>query len=699
MKKIKKILATLMMATLLIPTGISAVPVKAATTCNSPADVTRVLEDMAPIYRSKFWNAGLSSDAVQRAVDNGYSDPYRNIDMGERHRALGLTDNPGNTSNNFNGWTTCTGFARYVFYVLFGTKLPSYNTLIKNPAAYNVTVYSAADLKNGFTLQAGDFFYEHSPHAAVVSKNVNGKVHVVEANVNNSQYKPKTGEKYNNYINWDNPASNADGYWGYRYSYGSSHNNDTLVQTIINNDGYVVRHNFTGNSENTSTNPVQTEVASALSINGVSPIGTIMEGNTYPIDGTVTSNYTITDVTGTIYDANGNTVYTKSVNPGTASYKLKYSKVDNALLFNYLPAGSYIYKISASDSKGGYQENSQGFTVRSDNSEAEEEARAQAEAKAKAEAEAKAKAEAEAAAKENNTSANDQVIVMPDHENETVKVSGDTGEFDLHLGIRSSTESFTAASDRLTVITRGQVEDLISGNIRTDAGRHFSMNLYDVTDGSEQYVDGYYANCDNIEGGLEFNVQKGHQYRIRLETDGLSYREAVTGDGHVYPIGQPDSEDASDETEKAEDNTVYESDDSQSRSSDDQIIVMPDHENEDMSISGDTGKFDLHLGISSSTESFTAASDRLTIITRGQVEDLISGNIRTDASRHFSMYLYDVTDGSEQYVDGYYANCDNIEGGLEFDVQEGHQYRIRLDTDGLSYNEAVIGDGHAYPIR
>ncbi len=63
------------------------------------------------------------------------------------------------------------------------------------------------------------------------------------------------------------------------------------------------------------------------------------------------------------------------------------------------------------------------------------------------------------------------------------------------------------------------------------------------------------------------------------------------------------------------------------------------------------------------------------------------------------MYLYDVTNGSERYVSGYYANCDNIEGGIEFDVQEGHQYKIRLETDGLSYREAVTGDGHAYPIR
>lgn len=293
------------------------------------------------------------------------------------------------------------------------------------------------------------------------------------------------------------------------------------------------------------------QAASALSISGVNSIGTIKEGKTHSLSGTVTSNYKITNVTGTIYDSNGNTVYTKSVNPNNTSYKLLNSTIDYAMLFNYLAPGSYTYKVSASDSKGGYKENSQSFNIESKNAEAEARARAEAEAKAeeeriakeeagkKAEEERIAQEETEAKAEENSQNSKNsdsQIIVLPDTEDEYMSISGDTGKFDLHLGKNSSTESFTAASDKLTIITRGQVEDLINGGIRTDRSRHFSMYLYDVTDGSERYVSGYYANCDNIEGGLEFDVQEGHQYKIRLETDGLTRGEAVIGDGHAYPI-------------------------------------------------------------------------------------------------------------------------------------------------------------------
>ncbi len=262
--------------------------------------------------------------------------------------------------------------------------------------------------------------------------------------------------------------------------------------------------------------PPQSKAESSLAISGVSSIGSIREGKTYPIDGTVTSNYTITNVTGTIYDSNGNTVYTKSVNPNRQSYTLKYSTIDNAMLFNYLPAGNYTYKVSASDNGGGYQENSQGFSIVGSNPQPQTETQSQSSGQPE--------------------SSGSQTIVMPDRENVGMSMSGDEGEFDLHFGNRTSTASFTAASDRLTIVTRGQVEDLTSGSIRTDSGRHFSLYLYDVTGGSESYVSGYYANCDNVEGGIEFNVREGHQYKIRLESDGLSGKEAVIGDGHAYPI-------------------------------------------------------------------------------------------------------------------------------------------------------------------
>lgn len=666
MKKIKKLLATLMLVALVIPTGISAVPVKAAGVCNSPEEVTRLLEDMAPIYRAKFWNANLSSAVLQSAVDNGYSDPYRNIEMGERRRALGLTDNPGDSSNNFNGWTTCTGFARYVFYLLFSTKLPSYDTLVRNPAAYNVTVYSASDLKNGFTLQAGDFFYEHSPHAAVVSKNVNGKVHVVEANVNNPQYTPITGQKYNNYINWDNPASNADGYWGYRYSYGASHNNDTLVNTIIKNNGYIVRHNFAGSSQNTSPNPAP--AASALSINGVSAIGTIKEGKTYPINGTVTSNYSLTEVTGIIAYTNGNSIYSKSVNPGKTSYTLKYSKIDSAMLFNYLAPGEYIYKVIARDSAGGYKENSQTFRI---------------EGSQPASTLSISGVSAIGTIKEGKTYPIDGTV------SSNYNLTDVTGTIYDANGNTIYTNSVNPGKTSYT-LKYSKIDNAMLFNYLAPGQYRYKVSASDA-------AGGYQENSQNftIEGRND-DAQKAREEEERRRAQEEEARKRAEEERARAEEAARAAEEAARATEEA---AKAEQNNSGSSSDNNGVIILPDHENESISMSGSTGKYDLHLARSSSTQTFTAADNRLTIITRGQVEDLVNGGIRTDASRHFIMYLYDVTNGREEYVDGYYANCDNIEGGLEFDVLAGHRYKIRFETEGLKYNEAVIGDGHAYPIR
>ena len=359
--------------------------------------------------------------------------------------------------------------------------------------------------------------------------------------------------------------------------------NKKNVTYFVTNKGTAMSlYHCKSNSVGSGTVKAQAPVASQLAINNVAELGTINEGNICYLSGTVTSNYKITNVTGTIYNNAGGAVYSKSVAPNSTSYTLKNSAIDKAMLFNKLEAGNYTYKVTASDANGGYKEVSKAFRIKGKNEDAEAEARARAEAEAraaeearqraeveararaeeearqKAEAEARAKseeearqkaeAEAEAKAEEEarrkaesqnsnrNTSADSGVIVMPDHENEEMSISGDTGRFDLHLGRKSSTTSFTAASDRLTIITRGQVEDLVDGSIRTDASRHFTMSLYDVTDGRERYVSGYYANCDNIEGGVEFDVQEGHQYKIRLATSGMTYKEAAVGDGHAYPI-------------------------------------------------------------------------------------------------------------------------------------------------------------------
>ena len=91
---------------------------------------------------------------------------------------------------------------------------------------------------------------------------------------------------------------------------------------------------------------------STLSISGASLPSTINKGSYFDCKGTISSNYTITNVTGKILKPDGTTVmYEKYVTPNSTSYSLGGGAIDTALKFNLLPAGTYYYKVWASDTK------------------------------------------------------------------------------------------------------------------------------------------------------------------------------------------------------------------------------------------------------------------------------------------------------------------------------------------------------------
>ncbi|MFG6323406.1 MAG: M23 family metallopeptidase [Lachnospiraceae bacterium] len=98
---------------------------------------------------------------------------------------------------------------------------------------------------------------------------------------------------------------------------------------------------------------VQGKAASSLMITGAAAPGTLSKGASWSCVGTVSSNYKITKIVGTIYAGNGTTKkYSKTVLPKKTSYALYNSAIDNALKFNKLAVGSYYYTITASDASG-----------------------------------------------------------------------------------------------------------------------------------------------------------------------------------------------------------------------------------------------------------------------------------------------------------------------------------------------------------
>ena len=71
------------------------------------------------------------------------------------------------------------------------------------------------------------------------------------------------------------------------------------------------------------------------------------EGQTFSVTGTITSDYEISSVTCSVRSVNGALQFTKTVNPGTTSYSV--SNLDRYMTFSKLAAGTYVYKITASD--------------------------------------------------------------------------------------------------------------------------------------------------------------------------------------------------------------------------------------------------------------------------------------------------------------------------------------------------------------
>lgn len=63
--------------------------------------------------------------------------------------------------------------------------------------------------------------------------------------------------------------------------------------------------------------------SSKLSITGHNTPGTLYEGDSFSIKGTVSSNYKITSLTVGIYNSKGSTVSAKTVKPNSKSYSIK----------------------------------------------------------------------------------------------------------------------------------------------------------------------------------------------------------------------------------------------------------------------------------------------------------------------------------------------------------------------------------------
>lgn len=89
--------------------------------------------------------------------------------------------------------------------------------------------------------------------------------------------------------------------------------------------------------------------AGTLTLKNANYPTTIEQGHTFSVYGEVTSSYKISSVTCWVTDTSGNVQFTKTVNPGAYSYSLH--DLDYYMTFSKLKAGSYRYRVKASDSQ------------------------------------------------------------------------------------------------------------------------------------------------------------------------------------------------------------------------------------------------------------------------------------------------------------------------------------------------------------
>ena len=93
--------------------------------------------------------------------------------------------------------------------------------------------------------------------------------------------------------------------------------------------------------------------ASQIKITGTASPSSIKVGKSFSLKGNITSVYNLTRITGMILKSDGKTVVSQiSVTPNKKSYSLYNSTVDRSLKFNKLAAGTYYYKLQASDAAG-----------------------------------------------------------------------------------------------------------------------------------------------------------------------------------------------------------------------------------------------------------------------------------------------------------------------------------------------------------
>lgn len=139
-----------------------------------------------------------------------------------------------------------------------------------------------------------------------------------------------------------------------------THNNSTeLNNSYINPSS--IQYSYTRDTPAQNTN---TPEDSTLKINMTSYPGTLQRGSSYGLRGSISSNYDIIQVSGSVINSSGKTVLTSSDKPNDTSMNVQNANLNKKLTFDTLAAGTYTLKVDATDASGKTKTWSTSFSVR-----------------------------------------------------------------------------------------------------------------------------------------------------------------------------------------------------------------------------------------------------------------------------------------------------------------------------------------------
>ena len=176
----------------------------------------------------------------------------------------------------------------------------------------------------------------------IYKQNGSGGVDAFTAPNKNSIYTPKSGKKVNTEtVNVVAIVKNNNGTYNYQVTYGDYGKSE---KRFVNRNDF--KKKYTRNSDLPST----------IEFHDMNAPTSLDKGKSFGLRGTITSNYSLTAIKGSIIRASDNKTVLSATDSGGSSYVIKSGKVNKNLKFNTLSPDTYYIKYEVCDSNNGRNE-------------------------------------------------------------------------------------------------------------------------------------------------------------------------------------------------------------------------------------------------------------------------------------------------------------------------------------------------------